>query len=269
MARAAGRPRNACSAAVVGDDVVGDPVRRPRTPVRCPRLSPISSETARISVTSSPATLSTPAPPSASSARRITRHDVVDVDRVHARTPIAVELDRLACLDPLDEPREHPSLLARPVRNEEAEDGDVRAAGRTPGRSAPPRPSSRSRSRCAASGDSSRQRPCFRGSVDRAGRRENEGARPERRACSSKRCVAATLTAKSASAPSGNGTFACARWTIASTSGRAGQSWAARSTTTGVAAGDPRAIVARGARPRARPCRGPGSGATRRSRSPR
>jgi len=34
---------------------------------------------------------------------------------------------------------------------------------------------------------------------------------PERRACSSKRCVAATLTAKSASAPAGNGTFACAR----------------------------------------------------------
>ena len=51
--------------------------------------------------------------------------DVVDVDRVHAGTPIAVELDRLACLDPLGEAREHPPLLARAVGDEEPEDGDV------------------------------------------------------------------------------------------------------------------------------------------------
>ena len=60
-----------------------------------PRVSPISSDTARTSVRSSPATLRTPTVPDRSSAQ-VRPHDIVDVDRIHARTPLAVELNGLS-----------------------------------------------------------------------------------------------------------------------------------------------------------------------------
>ena len=113
---------NACMRRLVGDDVAGDPVASSSNTGSRRRTSPISSETARISVTSSPATLSTPAPPSRLERPQDHADDIVDVDRVHAGTPTAVELDRLACLDPLDEAREHPPLLAWAIGNEEPED---------------------------------------------------------------------------------------------------------------------------------------------------